>query len=61
MYADQVQPPTAAEIAAARRHASHARDLEEGLDHPAEGHEFDDHRLRDADAVPLRGRAHVDD
>ena len=61
VYADQVQPPTAAEIAAARRHASHARDLEEGLDHPAEGHEFDDHRLRDADAVPLRGRAHVDD
>jgi ubiquinol-cytochrome c reductase cytochrome b subunit len=54
-YADNVQPPTAAEIAEARRHAEHDRALEAGLDHPAEGHEFDDHRLRDTDAVPLRG------
>jgi ubiquinol-cytochrome c reductase cytochrome b subunit len=61
VYADQVQPPTPAEIAEARRHAAHVRDLEEGLDHPAEGHQFDDHQLRDADAVPLRGRAHADD
>jgi ubiquinol-cytochrome c reductase cytochrome b subunit len=54
-YADNVQPPTPAEIAVARRHAEHERALEAGLDHPAEGHDFDDHRLRDADAVPLRG------
>jgi ubiquinol-cytochrome c reductase cytochrome b subunit len=59
-YADNVQPPTAAEIAGARRHAEHERALEAGLDHPAEGHEFDDHQLRDADAVPLRG-GHGDD
>jgi ubiquinol-cytochrome c reductase cytochrome b subunit len=59
-YADNAQPPTAAEIAGARRHAEHERALEAGLDHPAEGHEFDDHQLRDADAVPLRG-GHGDD
>ena len=61
VYADQVQPPTAEEIAEAHRHAEHVRALEAGLDHPAEGHDFDDHRLRDADAVPLRGDVTVDD
>jgi ubiquinol-cytochrome c reductase cytochrome b subunit len=61
VYADQIQPPTAAEIAQARRHAEHEHALEDGLDHPAAGHELDDHQLRDADTVPLRGRAHADD
>ncbi len=61
VYADQVQPPTAGELAEARRHARHVRAREEGLDHPAAGHEFDDHQLRDADAVPLRRGAHADD
>jgi ubiquinol-cytochrome c reductase cytochrome b subunit len=59
-YADNVQPPTPEEIAQARRHADHERALDAGLDHPAQGHEFDDHRLRDTDAVPLRSR-HGDD
>ena len=54
VYADQVQPPTPAEIAEARRHADHVHELEAGLDHPVPGHEFDDHQLRDADDVPLR-------
>ena len=35
-------------------HAEHVHELEAGLDHPASGHEFDDHALRDADDVPLR-------
>ena len=61
VYADQVQPPTPAEIAEARRHADHVHELEAGLDHPVPGHEFDDHQLRDADTVPLHGRAHADD
>ena len=57
MYADNVQPPTPEELDEARRHAEHVHELEAGLDHPASGHEFDDHQLRDADTVPLRGWA----
>ena len=48
-------PTTAEELADARRHAQHAHTLEAGLEHPVDGHEFDDHQLRDAEAVPLRG------
>ena len=29
-------------------------ELQAGLDHPVDGHQFDDHRLRDTDEVPLR-------
>jgi ubiquinol-cytochrome c reductase cytochrome b subunit len=54
MYADNVQKPTVEELEEARHHAEHTHELEEGLDHPASGHEFDDHALRDADDVPLR-------
>jgi ubiquinol-cytochrome c reductase cytochrome b subunit len=54
MYADNVQKPTAEELEEARHHAEHAHELEVGLDHPASGHEFDDHALRDAGDVPLR-------
>jgi ubiquinol-cytochrome c reductase cytochrome b subunit len=61
VYGDQVQPPTPAELAAARRHAAHQQASQAGLEHPAEGHDFDDHQLADADAVPLRSRAHLDD
>ncbi len=54
MFADNVQKPTAEELEEARHHAEHTHELEAGLDHPAAGHEFDDHALRDADDVPLR-------
>jgi ubiquinol-cytochrome c reductase cytochrome b subunit len=54
MYADNVQKPTTEELEEARHHAEHSHELEAGLDHPAAGHEFDDHALRDADDVPLR-------
>jgi ubiquinol-cytochrome c reductase cytochrome b subunit len=54
MYADNVQKPTVEELEEARHHAEHVHELEAGLDHPASGHEFDDHALRDADDVPLR-------
>ena len=30
------------------------QELQAGLDHPVDGHQFDDHRLRDTDDVPLR-------
>jgi ubiquinol-cytochrome c reductase cytochrome b subunit len=54
MFADNVQKPSAEELEEARHHAEHTHELEAGLDHPAAGHEFDDHALRDADDVPLR-------
>jgi ubiquinol-cytochrome c reductase cytochrome b subunit len=54
MYADNVQKPTAEELEEARHHAEHERELTSGLDHPASGHEFDDHALRDTPDVPLR-------
>src|SRR3954452_13501150 len=54
MFADNLQKPTAEQLEEARHHAEHTHELEAGLDHPASGHEFDDHALRDADDVPLR-------
>ena len=51
----ELPPATAEELAAAHRHAEHAQELEAGLEHPVDGHEFDDHQLRDSEAVPLRG------
>ena len=55
MYADNVQKPTRNELEDARHHAEHEHALQAGLDHPASGHEFDDHALRTAEDVPLRG------
>jgi ubiquinol-cytochrome c reductase cytochrome b subunit len=56
MFGHNVQKPTAAELEEAHHHASHEAELQAGLDHPAAGHEFDDHQLRSADDVPLRDR-----
>ncbi len=58
MFADNVQKPTREEIEEARHHAEHEHALQAGLDHPASGHEFDDHALRTAEDVPLRGSRH---
>ncbi len=55
MNADNVQKPTRTELEDARHHAEHEHALQAGLDHPAAGHEFDDHALRNAEDVPLRG------
>ncbi|MEI2712726.1 MAG: cytochrome bc complex cytochrome b subunit [Nocardioides sp.] len=55
MFGDDVDKPTAAELEEAHHHAEHEAQLQEGLDHPAAGHEFDDHNLRNTDDVPLRG------
>jgi ubiquinol-cytochrome c reductase cytochrome b subunit len=54
LYEDNVQKPTLEELEEAGHHAEHERELEAGLDHPASGHEFDDHALRDTPDVPLR-------
>nr|WP_246284177.1 ubiquinol-cytochrome c reductase cytochrome b subunit [Nocardioides perillae] len=52
-YGDNVQKPTATELEEAHHHAEHEHALEAGLDHPADGHQFDgraevgpDHQLR---------------
>jgi len=55
MFEHNIQKPTVEELEEARHHADHEHELEAGLDHPASGHEFDDHQLRDAGDVPLRG------
>ncbi len=41
MFGHNVQKPTVAELEEAKHHAEHAHELEEGLDHPADGHQFD--------------------
>ncbi|CAM3536199.1 ubiquinol-cytochrome c reductase cytochrome b subunit [Nocardioides dubius] len=41
MFADNVQKPTAAELEEAHHHAEHEHELEAGLDHAADGHQFD--------------------
>ena len=45
MYADNVQKPTAAELEEAHHHAEHEHELQAGLDHSADGHQFDGHHL----------------
>ncbi len=58
MYADNVQKPTREELQEGHHHAEHEHELQAGLDHPVPGHEFDDHNLRTAEDVPLRGNSH---
>lgn len=41
MYSQNVQKPTAAELAEGHHHADHEHELEAGLDHSADGHQFD--------------------
>lgn len=41
MFADNVQKPTAEELEEAHHHAHHEHELEAGLDHAADGHQFD--------------------
>jgi ubiquinol-cytochrome c reductase cytochrome b subunit len=43
MYRHNVQKPTAAELEEAHHHADHEHELQSGLDHPADGHQFDGH------------------
>ncbi|GGO87341.1 cytochrome bc1 complex cytochrome b subunit [Nocardioides phosphati] len=43
MFADNVQKPTAQELEEAHHHAEHEHELEAGLAHAADGHQFDGH------------------
>ena len=44
-FADNVQKPTREELEAGHHHAEHEHELQSGLDHPADGHQFDGHHL----------------
>jgi ubiquinol-cytochrome c reductase cytochrome b subunit len=44
-FADNVQKPTRQELEEAHHHAEHEHALQSGLDHPADGHQFDGHHL----------------
>jgi ubiquinol-cytochrome c reductase cytochrome b subunit len=43
MYSNNVQKPTRAEIEEGHHHAEHEHELQAGLDHSADGHQFDGH------------------
>ena len=55
MFGHNVQKPTAEELEEAHHHAEHEHELEAGLDHPADGHQFDGHSDHTVDEAPLRG------
>jgi ubiquinol-cytochrome c reductase cytochrome b subunit len=52
-FGHNVQKPTRAELEEGHAHAEHEHDLQEGLDHPADGHQFDGHHTVDEES--LRG------
>ncbi|NYD42323.1 cytochrome b [Nocardioides panaciterrulae] len=47
MYADNVQKPTSEELEEAHHHTDHEHELQAGLDHAADGHQFDGHHTVD--------------
>ncbi len=51
MYADNVQPPTAEELNEGHHHAEHEHQLEAGLDHAADGHQFDGRHTIDEEPI----------
>ncbi len=53
MFGHNVQKPTQAELEEGHHHAEHENELQAGLDHPADGHQFDGHHTVDEDS--LRG------
>ncbi|QZY28036.1 cytochrome bc1 complex cytochrome b subunit [Nocardioides coralli] len=53
-YGNNVQKPTAEELEAGHHHAEHENQLQAGLDHPADGHQYDGHHTVEEDA--LRGK-----
>ncbi|MGD9959709.1 cytochrome bc1 complex cytochrome b subunit [Nocardioides sp.] len=51
MYADNIAPPTAEELEEGHHHAEHEHELEAGLDHPADGHQFDGRHTIDEEPI----------
>jgi len=52
-FGHNVQKPTKAELDEGHAHAEHEHELQVGLDHPADGHQFDGHHTVDEES--LRG------
>ena len=55
-FGNDVQKPTSEELADAHAHADHEHELQSGLDHPADGHQFDGHHTVDEDALRGTGK-----
>ncbi len=53
-YSHNVQKPTRAELEEGHHHAEHETELQAGLDHSADGHQFDGHHLVEDES--LRGK-----
>ncbi len=53
-FGHNVQKPTREELEAGHHHADHEHELQAGLDHPADGHQFDGHHTVDEES--LRGK-----
>ncbi|CUR53928.1 putative cytochrome b [metagenome] len=51
MYADNIAPPTADELEEGHQHAEHEHELEAGLDHSADGHQFDGRHTIDDEPI----------
>ena len=51
MYADNIAPPTAEELEEGHQHAEHEHELEAGLDHSADGHQFDGRHTIDDEPI----------
>ncbi len=51
MYSDNVQKPTAEELDEAHHHADHEHELQAGLDHAVDGHQFDGHHAVDGEEL----------
>jgi ubiquinol-cytochrome c reductase cytochrome b subunit len=51
MYADNVQKPTIEELEAGHHDAEHEHELEAGLDHSADGHQFDGRHTIDEEPI----------
>ncbi len=52
-FGHNVQKPTRTELDEAHHHAAHEHELQGGLDHPADGHQYDGHHSVEEDS--LRG------
>ncbi len=50
-FGHSVQKPTREELAAAHAHAQHEHELQAGLDHPADGHQFDGHHTVEEESL----------
>jgi ubiquinol-cytochrome c reductase cytochrome b subunit len=51
MFGHNVQKPTREELEEGHHEAEHEHELQTGLDHPADGHQFDGHHTVDEESL----------